>query len=775
MIHKKTLILDNTSLLSDSEIILHIGKKESYVFEIPMSDELLNRIKPDYVADQTYAIFHIAEMSKQIQLKCKLYSNVLVIKGSIEIDKIGDLIANLYLRNPNKKIVRLGQLKVSVMEDQILETYDFDEDDIQTSNISRQSTNNMNTNQVDQNVLIDAILDVKSQVKSIAQTYFEEELSGRIASKWYDGAGSPNNNIGVEGDYYINTINGDIFKFTLSQWERIGNIRGSRGSIGPIGLTGPKGDKGDTGPRGETGPVGPQGEQGPQGEMGIRGLQGRDGIQGPKGEPGKKGEAGSKWYDGIGAPNEDKGINGDYYLDLSTEGNGDIYSKYGGLWHRIGNLGGRGSSAGDIPDSQDSWATVQFVTDSLENALIGKVDKVEGYGLSQENFSPELKEKLEQMYEVNKGEQGPPGPQGPAGPQGPSVQSDWAEIDSASLAYIRNKPALVKKMNDLEDVEASVVRDKDILLYNDETSQWEATTVVPGETRKTLAYSAEKQAWEPTPLFGESISRDCSLEREVVVKGTQAGNIKEGDVLPMGMTFTQFVEKLLIKQIPPTYTKPTLSVSSNIGLKFEIGETINPTISTRYNQNDGGNIVTYKLFKNNSEVKRSGQVENYTDEFILNKNVQFKAEIKYASGPVKNDNLNNPSPQGQIQSGIISNTITITAARAFWGYASDSEAVPNVEDIRRTAISNIDLTAGSTIKAIAQPSTRTIIFAYPATLKDCAKIRYDELGDDSNKSVFKQKILSIPDANGMNPVDYRVYYYTSPIPFGSTATFILTV
>lgn len=773
MIHKKVLILENTSLLPDSEIVLHVGKKESYVFEIPMNDEILKRIKPDYVADSTYAIFHLAEMSKQIQLKCKLYSNVLIVKGAIEIDKVGELIANLYLRNPNKKIVKLGDLKVKVIEEQNLEIYDFDEDEVISSK-SKQSVK-ATSNQVDQKLLIEAILDVKSNVRTIAQTYFEEEFSSQIGSKWYDGAGSPNNSIGIEGDYYINTINGDIFKFALSQWERIGNIRGSRGKNGergPIGLTGPQGPEGPQGMQGEQGPEGPMG---PQGEMGIRGLQGRDGEPGPQGKQGPQGEAGSKWFDGIGVPAEGKGKNGDYYLDLSAEGNGDVYSKYGDIWHRIGNLGARGGSGDGNPNNEGDWATVQFVKDSLENALLGKVDAKEGFGLSQENFTPELKLKLEQMHEINQGPMGPPGPQGPEGPQGPSVQSDWEERNTLALSYIRNKPDLVKKINDLSDVEASVVRDKDILLYNDETHKWEATTLVPGETRKTLAYSSEKKTWEPTPLFSGDGMCNGVLEEQIVVKGTSAGNIKEGDILPSGMTFTEFVKRMLIKQIPPTYNKPTLNVSSNIGLKFEIGKTINPIISTRYNKNDGGNILNYRLLKNNVEVKNTVDVEDYTERFILDQNIQFKAEIKYVAGPIKNDNLNNPYPQGQIQDGTINNTITITAARAFWGYASDSETEPNAEDIRRTTITNIDLTAGSTIKAVAQASSRTIIFAYPATLRDCTKIRYEELGDDSNKSVFKQIMLSIPDANGMNPVDYRVYYYTSPIPFGSTATFTLTV
>ena len=782
MIHKRTLILEDTNLLQDSEIVLKVGKKENYAFEIPMTDELLKRIQPDYVADSTYAIFHIAEMSKQIKLKSKLYSNVLIIKGAIEIEKIGDLIANLYLRNPNKKITKIGQLDVKVIEEQALEIYDFNDEEVETMSIKTKTVEQPTTNQVDQKVLIDAILDVKSNVREITQAYFVEELSSQIGAKWYDGASSPNNNIGVEGDYYINTINGDIFKFTLSQWERIGNIRGSKGKTGdrgPMGITGPQGEKGEKGEKGDKGDKGDEGKQGPQGEMGVRGLQGRDGAPGPQGEKGEKGEDGSKWYDGIGVPNEDRGKNGDYYLDLSSESNGDIYSKYGDIWHRIGNLGGRGSSSNDVPDSADDFATVEFVKDSIENALMGKVDKKEGYGLSQENFTPELKEKIEQMSEANKGEQGPPGPPGPTGPmgpQGPSVQSDWAEINEESLAYIRNKPTIVKKINDLEDVEATVVKDKDILVYNTESEKWEATTLIAGETRKTLAYSAAKKVWEPTPLFSNSeLGCEGSLEKTIVVKGTSAGNIKDGDTLPVGMTFTQFVERLLVKQIPPTYTRPTLSVSSNIGLKFEMGKTINPTIITKYNKNDGGNVLTHKVYKNNSEVYSGTSLRDYTEEFILNSNVQFKSEVSYAAGAIKNDNLGNPYPQGQIQAGTISNTISINAARAYWGFPSDSPNIPNAEDIRRTNTTGIDLTAGSTIKVVAQPSTRTIIFAYPATLRDCTKIRYEELGDDSNKSVFKQALVQIPDASGLNPVDYRVYYYTSPIPFGATATFILTV
>lgn len=53
------------------------------------------------------------------------------------------------------------------------------------------------------------------------------------ATKWYDGAGVPNMQIGQVGDYYLNTKNYDIYKKTETHWERIGNISGGGTSVSP--------------------------------------------------------------------------------------------------------------------------------------------------------------------------------------------------------------------------------------------------------------------------------------------------------------------------------------------------------------------------------------------------------------------------------------------------------------------------------------------------------------------------------------------------------------
>ena len=56
---------------------------------------------------------------------------------------------------------------------------------------------------------------------------------------------------------YINATTGDVFVYSGQKWDKIGNIKGATGSIGPAG------------PQGKTGPIGPKGDTGVQGPRGI--------------------------------------------------------------------------------------------------------------------------------------------------------------------------------------------------------------------------------------------------------------------------------------------------------------------------------------------------------------------------------------------------------------------------------------------------------------------------------------------------------------------------
>lgn len=173
------------------------------------------------------------------------------------------------------------------------------------------------------------------------------------ASAFIQGPQGEIGETGPQGEQGIKGDTGDPFTYDMFTPEQLSE------------LTGPKGDKGDQGIQGEQGaaftyddftpeqlealrgpqgPAGEKGEQGPQGEKGETGLQGEQGEQGPKGDKGDDG------YTPV------KGV--DYFTD------------------------------------EDKKEMLSETEEKLSELEKGKVDKVEGKGLSTNDYTNEEKELL---------------------------------------------------------------------------------------------------------------------------------------------------------------------------------------------------------------------------------------------------------------------------------------------------------------------------------------------------------------------------------------------
>lgn len=75
--------------------------------------------------------------------------------------------------------------------------------------------------------------------------------------KWLSGEGPPDETtLGNLGDYYLDTISGDLYILDLDGWHPESNLLGPHGPTGP---TGPPGPRGANGPIGPTGPAGANG------------------------------------------------------------------------------------------------------------------------------------------------------------------------------------------------------------------------------------------------------------------------------------------------------------------------------------------------------------------------------------------------------------------------------------------------------------------------------------------------------------------------------------
>lgn len=108
----------------------------------------------------------------------------------------------------------------------------------------------------------------------------------------------------------------------------------------------------------------------------------------------------------------------------------------------------------------------------------------------------------------------------------------------------------------------------------------------------------------------------------------------------------------------PVYVQPVLSIP-NLPAQFaEIGKVAPISISSLWNQNDAGNVVSMNVFKNNVSVSNT---LNFNENLVLtNGQVSYKSSVQYNIGAVKNNIYGIPDPIGRILAGSInSNTQSI--------------------------------------------------------------------------------------------------------------------
>lgn len=267
------------------------------------------------------------------------------------------------------------------------------------------------------------------------------------------------------------------------------------------------------------------------------------------------------------------------------------------------------------------------------------------------------------------------------------------------------------------------------------------------------------------------VGGDVLLSEDVSVIGINVGGISEGDVFEAGTNFTSFVKALVQKTIPPTYLSPTLSLSGNGSKDVEVGTNLTLTLTPTFNQRDGGNETNYELRKNGMPIYTNPTSQQYspTTFQIGDESISYQATSDYDNGPIKNDNMGNPHPAGQVlASSVDSGTVTYRGQRKMF-YGVDTSTIRSLGNNLLNPYNGINF-------SINVPSgTTKIIFAYPSTLRDVASVKYVELGNADVTSTFTLSTSSVEGANSFTAIEYKVYTYTSAIPFGNDATYEVTI
>lgn len=150
---------------------------------------------------------------------------------------------------------------------------------------------------------------------AIAAPKLSNNAAGRTGSTVVNtilsGVGIPSKNVGINGDFYIDTKNANLYgPKTNGVWKLTTSLRavptkitpatpgatgttGATGTAGAAGVIGPRGLPGATGERGATGPSGATGASGPSGLPGAAGTNGLPGAAGATGATGPAGSSGT--------------------------------------------------------------------------------------------------------------------------------------------------------------------------------------------------------------------------------------------------------------------------------------------------------------------------------------------------------------------------------------------------------------------------------------------------------------------------------------------------
>jgi hypothetical protein len=270
------------------------------------------------------------------------------------------------------------------------------------------------------------------------------------------------------------------------------------------------------------------------------------------------------------------------------------------------------------------------------------------------------------------------------------------------------------------------------------------------------------------------------LGNAVPIIGTSVGAKDAGYVFAQGTTFEEFVVLISQKTIPPTYYTPSLSVSGSPSpTNTEIGTTLTVTISGSYNAGSGGAITATRVYNNGVE---EASAFPYADAgFVATGTpVTYNAQIDYAQGPILNDSLGTPYPSGRINAGTASsNTLSYTGIRMTF-YGTPVATPTTSADVRAlgtstfTTANNADVDAsGTNLTGSPTPSftitipigATRVCFAYPATSRVVASVRYQELSDSEVKGNFTETSISVAGAASYAGIAYRVFTYVPVEPF----------
>lgn len=287
-------------------------------------------------------------------------------------------------------------------------------------------------------------------------------------------------------------------------------------------------------------------------------------------------------------------------------------------------------------------------------------------------------------------------------------------------------------------------------------------------------------------LIGNSLSdvvvgQDEAFTVELGPGGT-LGGFKTGDKVSTDMTAENIVKKLLMKQVPPTYTQPSVSISNNGGSSagaYEIGSIVTPKLRATFTKNDAGDLTSIQFKKAGTDVGDAATASPayYTeDAFNLSSAISYSAAVSYGEGAIKKDNLGDDYQTGHIEAGSKNTSnFTFTPYRQgyFCGYTVDtatltSDGIRNLQQNKGGAYSAV------TVKVTVKAGAKRVVIAAPLANKGMTKVLNESALNADVTSTFVKSTVDVEGANNYEAATYNVWTFIPDVAYGQDAILAVT-
>ena len=297
------------------------------------------------------------------------------------------------------------------------------------------------------------------------------------------------------------------------------------------------------------------------------------------------------------------------------------------------------------------------------------------------------------------------------------------------------------------------------------------------------------QTGEWVTIYLETDSDITRVGDDILVSNPM-GMYKMGDVISGKDSVFTVLQNALTQYITPIYDSPTVSINITDGPEpgaYPPGTEFTTTIRSICTQNDGGDLISHKIFMNGEEIASSDtdMMIETSATWTLTDTVTITAVYEFSEGPIKVDSLGNPYPDGHILAGEVTATAETGGAEYTVQYTSwfgcdsvtDLEASPTEDEIKILQNHFFDEAKGNRHELAFNAGTNRYVIAIPSSIGEIESIIYKEAGYQDIKNLFTISDMDIHvsdiDPNLTHP--YKVYYAIWQQPMAVDLTLIITI